>query len=111
MEFLIHVSLNMRLSLLYMLCFSTVLTIPNTTVAQYTEVINSNRPSQSMGAFGVGKRIYQLEQGLSFRMGNFSAIQDASYSGIGTRAQIRVGLFKDKLEFVGKEDYKIDELR
>lgn len=111
MEFLIHVSLNMRLSLLYMLCFSTVLTIPNTTVAQYTEVINSNRPSQSMGAFGVGKRIYQLEQGLSFRMGNFSAIQDASYSGIGTRAQIRVGLFKEQLEFVGTADYQIDALR
>ena len=101
----------MRLSLLYLLFFSMVLTIPNNAAAQYTEVINCNRPSQSMGAFGVGKRIYQLEQGLSFRTGNFSPIQDASYSGIGTRVQIRVGLFKEQLEFVGTADYQIDALR
>jgi hypothetical protein len=69
-EFLIDVSLNMRLMSLSILCFSAMLTIPQTSIAQYTDVINSNRPSQSMGAFSVGKRVYQLEQGLSFRMGN-----------------------------------------
>ena len=110
-EFLIHVSLKMRLSLLSILCFSAMLTIPWMSMAQYTDVINSNRPSQSMGAFGVGKRVYQLEQGLSFRMGNFSAFQDASYIGMGGRSQIRIGLFKEQLEFVGTADYQIDALR
>lgn len=110
-EFLIHVSLNMHLSSLYILCFSAVLTMPCISMAQYTEVINSNRPSQSMGAFGVGKRVYQLEQGLSFRTGDFSAFQDASYTGMGARTQIRVGLFKEQLELVGTADYQIDALR
>ena len=110
-EFLIHVSLNMRLSSLYILCFSAVLIMPCIATAQYTEVINSNRPSQSMGAFGVGKRVYQLEQGLSFRIGSFSAFQDASYTGMGARTQIRIGVFKEQLEVVGTADYQIDALR
>ena len=110
-EFLIHVSLSMRLSSLYILSISAVLTMPWQSMAQYTDVINSNRPSQSMGAFSVGKRVYQLEQGLSFRMGNFSAFQDASYTGMGARTQIRIGLFKEQLEFIGSADYQIDALR
>ena len=110
-EFLIHVSLNMRLSSLYILSISAVLTLPLLSMAQYTDVINSNRPSQSMGAFSVGKRVYQLEQGLSFRMGNFSAFQDASYTGMGARTQIRIGLFKEQLEFIGSADYQIDAFR
>ena len=85
--------------------------MPWQSMSQYTDVINSNRPSQSMGAFSVGKRVYQLEQGLSFRMGNFSAFQDASYTGMGARTQIRIGLFKEQLEFIGSADYQIDALR
>ena len=81
--FLIDVSLNMHLLSLSILCFIMMLTAPWISIAQYTDVINSNRPSQSMGAYGVGKRVYQLEQGLSFRMGIFNAFQDASYMGIG----------------------------
>tara|TARA_X000000950_G_scaffold56738_1_gene68272 strand:+ start:29 stop:1153 length:1125 start_codon:yes stop_codon:yes gene_type:complete len=110
-EFLIRVSLNMRLLSLYILCFSAVLIMPCIATAQYTEVINSNRPSQSMGSFGVGKRVYQLEQGLSFRTGSFSALQGASYTGIGARTQIRIGLFTEQLEVVGTVDYQIDDLR
>jgi hypothetical protein len=110
-EFLIDVSLNMHSMSLSILCLSAMLTIPQMSIAQYTDVINSNRPSQSMGAFSVGKRVYQLEQGLSFRMGNFSSFQDASFTGIGARSQIRIGLFKEQLEFVGTADYQIDALR
>ena len=61
--------------------------------AQYTEVINSNRPSQSMGAFGVGKNVYQWEQGLSLRQGNYNSFYNASFLGLGTRIQLRIGLF------------------
>ncbi|MGB0273663.1 MAG: transporter [Flavobacteriaceae bacterium] len=78
--------------------------------AQYTEVINSNRPSQSMGAFSVGKNVYQWEQGISFRHGDFNTFQNASFIGLGTRMQLRVGLFKEQLEVVGTMDYQLDEL-
>tara|TARA_A100001011_G_scaffold283024_1_gene293256 strand:- start:2529 stop:3653 length:1125 start_codon:yes stop_codon:yes gene_type:complete len=109
--FLIDVSLNMYLLSLSILCFITMLTAPWMSIAQYTDVINSNRPSQSMGAYGVGKRVYQLEQGLSFRMGIFNVFQDASYTGIGGRTQIRIGQFKEQLEFIVTSDYQIDGLR
>jgi hypothetical protein len=78
--------------------------------AQYTEVINSNRPSRSMGAFSVGKNVYQWEQGISFRQGDFNSFYNASYAGIGTRMQLRVGLFKDQLELLSTLDYQMDEL-
>lgn len=78
---------------------------------QYTDVINSNRPSMSMGAFSVGKNVFQWEQGFSFRHGSFSTFYDASFSGFGTNGQLRVGLFKEQLEFVGTIDYQMDKLQ
>ena len=33
--------------------------------AQYTDVINSNRPGESMSAFSVGKTVFQSEFGIS----------------------------------------------
>lgn len=32
--------------------------------AQFTDVINSNRPGESMAAFSVGKTVFQAEAGL-----------------------------------------------
>ena len=78
--------------------------------AQYTEVINSNRPSQSMGAFSVGKNVYQWEQGISFRQGAFDSFYNASYAGLGTQIQLRVGIYKEQLEVLGTVDYQMDEL-
>ena len=80
------------------------------TKAQYTDVINSNRPSKSMGAFSVGKNVYQWEQGLSLRKGDFSSFQNASFSGLSSQIQLRVGLLKEQLEVVGVVDYQMDEL-
>ena len=89
---------------------ATLLIIPFLTTAQYTDAINSNRPSQSMGAFSVGTNVYQWEQGLSMRGGSFSSFYDARFLGIGSRTQLRVGLFKEQLEFVGTLDYQMDKL-
>lgn len=79
--------------------------------AQYTEVINSNRPSQSIGAFSLGTNVYQLEQGISFRHGTFNSFNNASYSGFGTRLQLRAGILKEQLEVLGAVDYQFDELK
>src|SRR6056300_1133208 len=89
----------------------SMLMLPVFLQAQYTEVINSNRPSRSMGAFSVGTNVYQLEQGLSMQNGTFSTFQDAQFSGIGSRSQLRIGLFKEQLEFIGTMDYQKDRFR
>ena len=74
--------------------------------AQYTDVINSNRPSKSMGAFSLGKNVYQWEQGLSLSKGDFSSFQNASFSVLSSQIQLRVGLLKEQLEVVGVVDYQ-----
>lgn len=63
-----------------------------------------------MGAFSVGTNVYQWEQGVSIRNGAFSSFQNAQFSGIGTRTQLRIGLFKEQLEFIGSMDYQEDTL-
>lgn len=92
--------------------FSIILVVfvLNNIHAQYTDVINSNRPSQSMGAFAVGKSVYQLEQGISLRQGSFSALYDASYIGLGIKTELRIGVFREQLELIGSVDYQVDAL-
>ena len=109
-EFIIHVSLTMHRSFPNVLALLLTIIIVSVSKAQYTDVINSNRPSQSMGAFGVGKNVYQWEQGISFRQGTFDSFYSASYTGFGTRMQLRIGAFKEQLEFIGSLDYQTDEL-
>ena len=68
--------------------------------SQYTEIINSNRPGTSQGAFSVGKNVLQFEFGASFsdlshENLNFSYITEkqAIYT-------IRYGLLFEKLELI-----------
>ena len=97
------------ISRIFLILLAFVLPL-NFLFSQYTEVINSNRPSQSMGAFSVGKKVYQFEQGISFRRGNFNKLYNSSFSGIGTNIQIRVGSLRDNLEFIGSLDFQMDNL-
>lgn len=66
--------------------------------AQYTETINTYRPGTSQGAFGVGKNVIQFETGMAFGtqkhdvFNNKTNITEFLYN-------IRVGLFKEQLEF------------
>lgn len=109
-ENIIHVSLNMHKYLSYILGTFCGILLSSFAQAQYTEVINSNRPSRSMGAFSVGKNVYQWEQGISFRQGDFENFYNARYTGLGTRMQLRIGLFKEQLELLGTVDYQLDDL-
>lgn len=109
-ENLIHVSLTMHRSLPHIFGALFSILLLGTVKAQYTEVINSNRPSRSMGAFSVGKNVYQWEQGISFRQGDFKNFYNASFAGLGTRMQLRVGIFKSQLELLSTMDYQLDGL-
>lgn len=42
-----------------------LLLLPFTASAQYTDMINTNRPGVSQGAFSVGKKVLQFESGIS----------------------------------------------
>ena len=88
------------------LLFSVFILISNFSVfAQYTDVINSNRPGISQGAFAVGKNVLQFELGtnftdLSHKTLNFSYVKETELV-----YTIRYGLLLEKLELIINGSY------
>ena len=68
-----------------------------TTRAQYTDVINSNRPGKANSAYAVGKGVIQAETGLFFEQQDHSLLN--TESGIyGLDIALRYGLLFEALE-------------
>lgn len=65
--------------------------------AQYTEVINSNRPGVSKSAFSVGTGVVQFEAG-AFSVKEEHALANYDVSGFGLDFGLRYGLFFEQLE-------------
>lgn len=71
--------------------------LPYATHAQYTEVINSNRPGTSQGAFAVGNQVLQLETGIGLGWDKHSLLQYESDLFMVDYA-LRYGLLLEQLE-------------
>lgn len=67
--------------------------------AQYTKIINSNRPGESMTAYAVGRHMLQVETGIYGLLEEHSKLR-TNNNGIGTNINVRYGNFDDRLEFV-----------
>ncbi len=74
-----------------------LLLLPFLVSAQYTDVINSNRPGVSVSAYAVGKNVVQAEIGLLYEIQNHS---DINYDSniFGGDISLRYGLLLEKLE-------------
>ena len=66
--------------------------------AQFTDVINSNRPGQSMAAFSVGKTVIQAEMGF-YGSTEKHDILGYEAKGVGSDLNLRYGAFLEQLEF------------
>lgn len=66
--------------------------------AQYTEVINSNRPGVSESAFSVGTGVVQFEAG-AFTVNEEHVPLNYEVSGFGLDFALRYGVLFDQLEF------------
>ena len=89
----------------YTLNFILFLLVSTPLLSQYTEVINSNRPGSSQGAFAVGRNVLQFELGanfsdLSHKNLNFSYIEEQRLN-----YTIRYGLAMEKLELILSGSY------
>ncbi|WP_163399199.1 transporter [Flavobacterium fluviatile] len=73
--------------------------------AQHTDVINSNRPGETMSAFSVGKSVIQAEVGF-YGITEKHDAQNYEASGFGTDFTARWGLFDEKLEFIADIQYQ-----
>jgi hypothetical protein len=75
--------------------------------SQYTDVINSNRPGESMGAFAVGKTIFQTELGVSYIREDHNLLGYKA-SGYFTDIDFRYGFLLEELEFIADIQYRKD---
>lgn len=83
------------------------LLVSTTQYAQYTDIINSNRPGESMSAFSVGKSVIQAEGGVyGIREKHDLARYEAN--GFGTEIDLRYGAFFDQFEFTLNTQYQYD---
>ena len=78
---------------LFILCF---LAFSNVS-AQYTEMINANRPGGSQGAFAVGTDILQFETGFSYGKEKHKLLNTET-NGWGIDYSLRYGFWKERLE-------------
>ena len=65
--------------------------------AQYTEMINTNRPGVSQGAFSVGTNVLQFESGLSFGKEKHE-LQETEANAFNWDYSVRYGVWKEELE-------------
>ena len=84
----------MRAQLIFLIC---ILLAPFFATAQYTEMINTNRPGFSQGAFSVGKNVLQVETGIGFGKEEHDLLQTETDAFL-IDYSVRYGLLKEQLE-------------
>src|SRR5690606_39709457 len=86
-------SMQIKLPALFLLCVFFVSTLS----AQYTDLINTNHPGGSQGAFSVGTNVLQLESGISYGKEKHSLLKTET-NGLNIDYNIRYGFWKERLE-------------
>lgn len=78
--------------------------------AQFTDVINSNRPGESMAAFSVGKTVIQAEAGI-YGVNEKNDQVGYNATGFGTDIDVRYGAFFEQLELILNLQYQYDNYK
>jgi len=94
-----------RITALLIIVTSLITSIIN---AQYTDVINSNRPGKSMSAFSVGKTVIQAELGF-YGVNEKHDLLEYQAKGMGSDLNLRYGAFLEQLEFNLDLQYQNDK--
>lgn len=90
--------------------YSLLLLVAYPAWGQHTDVINSNRPGESMTAFSVGKKVFQIESGLYYHQEDHRTLEyDAS--GFGLNLDLRFGYFLEQLEFIVNSQFQMDKYK
>ena len=79
-------------------------TLPFLGISQYTDVINSNRPGQSVSAYAIGTGVIQSEFGVSYEKQSHNTLQTDS-KFLGVDLALRYGLLFEELELIYEATY------
>ncbi|WP_435132369.1 transporter [Formosa sp. A9] len=82
--------------------------LPLLTIAQYTDVINSNRPGVSQSAYAVGHNVVQLEAGPYYTSENHTPLE-YDVKGFGVDFAGRYGLLWEPLEIMINGTFQRDK--
>lgn len=77
--------------------------------AQYTDIINSNRPGFSVSPFSIGSAVYQVEGGLFYQRAQIKS-RFSNRQSFGENLSLRYSHFNEKLEFDLDLTYSNDRL-
>lgn len=99
-----HQFMNIRFSLLSLFLFFAF-----SASAQYTDVINTNRPGVSEGAYAVGRDVIQLETGFSYGKEEHSLLHTET-TGMGIDYTLRYGLLFERLELNLTGEYHASDI-
>ena len=77
--------------------------------SQYTEIINTNKPGSSQGAFSVGKNILQFENTAYFSENSHDIINYESQQ-TGLNFSVRFGAFLEKLELNIDGNFQMEKI-
>src|SRR5690606_35216995 len=93
---------NLFISTIFSLFFSSAF-------AQYTDLINTNRPGISAGPFAIVRDVLQLETGLSFGKENPSLLK-TEMTAFAIDYTLRYGILREQLEFKWTGEYQASNL-
>ena len=88
--------------------FSIIFCFSISNFAQFTDQINSNRPGESMGAFSVGKNVFQAEAGVYY-INEKHDVVNYEAQGFGLEIAARGGLFFEQLELILDSKVQMDQ--
>lgn len=66
---------------------------------QYTDVINSNNPGKSIGAYSVGRKVVQLETDFFYENSNHSLLYQKQ-NNFGANYEVRYGVWREQFEVI-----------
>lgn len=93
-----------------LICLLALIFVPQNLSAQYTDIINSNTPGKTMGAYSVGEAVYQFESSYSNDAQKHIYL-NSDYAINNFETTFRFG-FKERVELIYEFGYrtKIDHL-
>lgn len=97
--------MSTKFRFLFFLCF-----IPLSHVsAQYTDMLNANRPGASQGAFSVGTDVIQVETGFNYGKEKHKWLKTET-TGFGIDYSLRYGFWKEQLEISVMGEYQSNSI-
>jgi hypothetical protein len=96
------------MSKIKILFVAVICLVPCLNYGQYTDVINSNRPGETMSAYATGKSVFQIETG-AFGITQKHNLLNYQADGLGVDLVLRWGLFLEELELVADLQYQSDQ--